>query len=93
MNIIEIINSELKQFLLENDYRGGHTMTTSDAAPMHDLTQLYPDDIYGISAARMYGHYHDNRDNEAISIIQNARNKPNKLIKIYRAVPNINNNE
>jgi hypothetical protein len=90
MKIMEIIENEIKSFLIENDYRGEHTAPSSEDSPMHDLTDTYPDDIYSANAARMYGHYQDNRDYEALSIIQSARNKPNKLIKIYRAVPDIN---
>ena len=91
MKVINIIKSEIKNFMIESvDYRGEHSAPTKDEAPMHNLTDTYPDDIYGANAARMYGHYHDNRDYEALSIIQSARNKPNKLIKIYRAVPDVN---
>lgn len=91
MKLINVIKSEIKNFMIENiDYRGEHSAPTRDDAPMHDLTDTYPDDIYGPNAAKMYGHYHDYRDNEAISIIQSAHNKPNKPIKIYRAVPDVN---
>ena len=91
MSIVEIIKSEINFFLKENDdYRGEHTAPTSDDSPMYDLTDTYSDDIYGYDAARMYPHYHDNRDYEALSIIGSARNKPNKAIKIYRAVPDNN---
>ena len=57
---------------------------------MHDLSNTYPDDIYSGDASRLYAHYDDNRDNYAIHIIQSARNKPNKPIKVYRAVPDLN---
>jgi len=85
-NIIRIIKEEI------NNYHGEHTApkANSDDAPMHDLTDIYGDDIYGYDAARMYSHYGDNRDYGAINIIQSAKNKPNKPIKIYRAVPDIN---
>ena len=91
MNMLSnIINNEINKFLNENDYRGEHQAPDVNDSPMYDLTNTYPDDIYGYDAARLYAHYGDNRDSEAINIIQSARNKPNKSIKIYRAVPDIN---
>ncbi len=92
MNILlKIINEEVDKLLNEDDYRGEHSAPSSngDDAAIHDLTKLYPDDIYGNDAARSYGHYGDNRDYEAINIIQSVRNKPNARVKIYRAVPDI----
>jgi hypothetical protein len=93
-NMLEIIIDEINKFLNEEDYRGGHTAPAPDAddAPMYNLKNIYPENIYSNDAARLYSHYGDNRDNEAIYIIQSAKNKPNKLIKIYRAVPDINFN-
>ena len=95
--IINIIENEIQKFLVETDYdyRGEHTAPSSggDDVPMCDLTKLYPDDIYGNDAARSYAHYGDNRDYEAISIIQSVRNNPNARVKIYRAVPNIMSNQ
>ncbi len=93
MNILlEIILDEIHTFINEEGYRGEHTAPSSsgDDAPIYDLTKLYPEDIYGNDAARSYGHYGDNRDYEAINIIQSVRNKPNAQVKIYRAVPDIN---
>jgi len=86
----EIIRNEVESFLSENDYRGEHSAPSSEDSPMHDLTDSYPEDIYGSGAARMYSHYGDYRDNQAIGVIQSARNKPNMPVKIYRAVPDIN---
>jgi hypothetical protein len=92
MTILEIIENEIKSFLIENDYRGEHSAPSSEDSPMYDLSGTYPDDIYSGDAARAYKHYGDSRDNQAIYTIQSARNKPNKQIKIYRAVPDININ-
>jgi DNA mismatch repair ATPase MutL len=91
-NVFEIILSEIKKFLNEDDYRGEHSAPSSEDSPMYDLSNTYPDDIYSNDAARRYKHYGDSRDNQAIHIIQSARNKPNKQIKIFRAVPDINFN-
>jgi translation initiation factor IF-1 len=91
MNIGEVIKREINSFLKENiEYRGEHGAPSLNDSPMHDLTDTYPDDIYSYDAPRLYAHYHDNNDNQAISIIQAAKNKPNKPVKIYRAVPDIN---
>ncbi len=77
----------------EEDYKGHHQAPTkSGGAPLHDVTQLYPDDIYTLplmTAARYYGHAIP-EDTEAISVIQAAKGRPNKPIKIYRAVPDLN---
>ena len=76
----------------ESEYRGAHTAPSADyGAPGHDLTEMYPDDIYGPNGARYYGHGGDSKskqqDNKSISIINSMRNAPNKKITIYRAVP------
>lgn len=90
-SLFEIVLDEIKKILSEEDYRGEHhTAPSSDYAPMHDLTDTYPDDIYSEDAARLYHHYNDYRDRQAIGVIQSARNKPNQSVKIYRAVPDIN---
>lgn len=70
-------------------YRGGHTapMKGEGAAPLHDLAQIYPDDIYSSKAAQYYGHFGDARDNEAVWLMQQAKNKPNMPVTMYRAVP------
>ena len=81
----EIENSE--------DYRGIHKAPDKEGgSPLYNVTGTYPDDIYTLdtsTAARYYGDSSGN-DLESISIIKSSHNKPNKLIKIYRAVPNIN---
>ena len=88
---------KLKQLLHEvlreqDEYRGEHHAPDKDnGAPLYDLTKLYPDDVYSHTAARYYGDgSSDYSDAETISIFQNVRGKPNKQVRIYRAVPNIN---
>ena len=70
-------------------YRGQHTapMKGEGAAPLHDLAQIYPDDIYSSKAAQYYGHFGDARDNEAVWLMQQAKSKPNMPVTMYRAVP------
>ena len=78
--------------ITEAEYRGAHTAPSVNyGAPGHDLTEMYPDDIYGPNGARYYGHSGDSRgrkqDNDTIAIIRSLRNNPDKKINIYRAVP------
>jgi hypothetical protein len=74
----------------DTDYRSLHTAPEPEySAPMHNLTKIYPDDIYEKNAALYYGHYGQNHplDVAAIQKIRMMRNKPNAGISIYRAVP------
>lgn len=71
---------------LEN-YRGNHTPPgKGSGSPLHDLSDTYPDDIYGPNAVINYG-TREPWDYASISIIQQARNRPNMPVKVYRAVP------
>ena len=72
----------------EGDYSGEHQApyNNGDDKPMHLAGELYGDDIYTINAYKYFTN-HRPYDNEAINAIQSAHNKPNKRIKIYRAVP------
>lgn len=84
----------LLEYLLESDeedYRGLHRAPGRDrGAPLWDVTKdVYPDDIYTLPtgiAARYYGSS-ESGDIPVMSIIQSYRNKPNRKIKIYRAIP------
>lgn len=74
----------------DDDYRGQHTAPDREGgAPLHDVTKNgnYPEDIYSGDGARLYAHYGDSRDYEAIHAIQRVRNRPNRMVKVYRAVP------
>jgi len=93
MNLRKLIHNVISEYINEeNDYRGVHQAPNKEyGSPLYDLTDMYPDDIYGHNATRYYG---DNSggysDDTTINIIQSARNKPNFKLKIYRAVPDIN---
>lgn len=94
MKLIKIINECILD-LKEEDYRGEHSapVPSSSTAPLYDLTQNFPNDIYSNDAVRLYGN-NDPIDKYTMYIIQSARNKPNKQISIYRAIPKIlTNNE
>ena len=74
----------------ENDYKGSHTAPVPDQGnSLHDLSNIFPDDIYGPYGARYYGHG-ESFDNQSINVIQKARNKPNLSLTVYRAVPDQN---
>lgn len=74
----------------DTDYRGLHSAPTPDnAAPMHDMTQMFPADIYSSKASLYYGHYGQNHPFDVATMrkIHSVRNKPNAAVQIYRAVP------
>ena len=58
-------------------------------APLHDLTQMFPDDVYGkvSDAANYYGHGLGKLDERAVRMAQQFRGKPDAEVTIYRAVP------
>jgi GNAT superfamily N-acetyltransferase len=89
-NLIEAITNGYLLINESSDYVGEHEAPDkTSGAPLHDLSSVYPDDIYGSDAARMYGDgvpY----DNESISIIKSVKGKPKAKVKIYRAVPDFN---
>jgi len=81
----------IKKSINEEDdsYHMSHRPASKEyGAPMYDLTDTYPDDIYSDKAVRYYG---DNAPYDAYSIhiIQSARNKPDMPVKIYRAIPKV----
>ena len=74
----------------KSDYRGTHTAPLrsegGEGAPLHDMSQMYPDDIYGPHAVRYYGDGSP-MDTKSVRIIQQSRGKPEAKITVYRAVP------
>ncbi len=83
---------KLKDLLWETeDYRGSHKAPDKTDAPLHDMTQVYKDDIYSNEAPRYYGdNGGDINDRRVINAIRYCRNKPNVMVSIYRAIPNFN---
>lgn len=84
-SIVESLKSEI--------YQGSHKPSGPDfGAPLHDMTKLYPDDIYSKDAVRFYGTGRDpetiKMDTDSIRKAQSFRNKPDAMVDIYRAVPN-----
>lgn len=77
--------------LFEEDYKGEHTAPDKDSGdPLYNVTQsAYPDDFYTLdigTVARYYGHGIP-EDTETVQLIRSYYKKPNKSVKIYRAVP------
>lgn len=81
-----------KEYLQEvEEYVGQHEAPDStNGAPMHDVSKIYPEDIHSAKAHIYYGdNGGDAKDRESIGHIQIAKNKPLHQVKIYRAVPHI----
>lgn len=78
----------VKQILENVEHRGYHKAPNKErGAPLHDLTQIYPEDIYSNKAVAYYGGDGGYTDKQSIRIIHAAKDQPDKLINIYRAVP------
>jgi len=89
---VKILKSEKISNVVHEDaenYKGVHKAPDKTrGAPLHDLTQIYPDDIYSGKASRYYGDMGgDANDKDSARLMQQYRNKPNATVKIYRAVP------
>lgn len=78
---------------IDTSYRGEHTAPdATNGSPLHDVSGIYPDDIYTLdihTAVRYYGDLASQSDYTSMNIIRYAHNKPNLQIKIYRAVPSV----
>lgn len=72
------------------DYRGSHTapMKANGGAPLHDLTQVYPDDIYSAKASQYYGHGDAALDRGTFRKVNAYKGNPDAPVTMYRAVPN-----
>jgi hypothetical protein len=69
------------------DYKGQHQAPMRDSGkPLHDLTDVYPEDFYSSKAVQYYG-TGDPSDYRVINQLQYLRNKPNEPVMMYRAVP------
>lgn len=79
--------------LYESDYRGEHSAPTRESGdPLHNVTKsAYPEDFYVLGAekaARYYAHGIP-EDFLSVSIIYEYKDRPNKSVKVYRAVPKV----
>ena len=76
----------------EDSYKYSHRAPDNDGynAPMHNVApNIYPADIYSAKAAWLYGDHAPSMysDQQSVNVIQAARNKPDMIVAIYRAVP------
>lgn len=71
---------------IDTSYRIQHTAPSKEGgAPLFNLSGTYPDDVY-THGAKYYGHgvpY----DQKAAYVLSEAKNNPDKMVTIYRAVP------
>jgi GNAT superfamily N-acetyltransferase len=69
-------------------YQGNHRPPRAEGgAPLHDLTQVYPDDVYSAAAPRYYGTGNPKEDAAVFQRLWRLRGKPQAEMTIYRAVP------
>ena len=69
------------------DYRDSHRAPKpEDNAAGYALNNIYPDDIYSPKALQYYG-TGDPFDKKTFQIINSLRNNPDKMVTIYRAIP------
>jgi hypothetical protein len=88
MKFVKIYKQFLKE--AEDGYKMQHQPPDQeDGAPLYDLTKngIYPDDVYSNNAIRYYGTGFD--DAFTYNVIKSAKGKPNALVTIYRAMPNL----
>lgn len=88
--------TESGQMRFMPDYSGEHRAPGRDSgAPLDNLKDVYPDDVYGPNAARYYGHESGSQtDKAAVRIIQATKGKPDAPVKVFRAIPkSIQSNE
>jgi hypothetical protein len=80
---------EAYQEPIEQSYKGQHEAPMRDSGkPLHDLTDVYPEDFYSFEAPRLYGHgMNESRDARIIRQIQSFKGRPDRPVTIYRAVP------
>jgi len=75
-----------------DDYRGHHVAPIEPDyhSPLHDMTGIYPEDLYSHLGVRYYGdgsQESQERDRHSHSIIMSVRNKPDAKVLVYRTVP------
>ena len=69
-------------------YRGDHVAPTAEyGAPLHNLTEMIPEDVYGPAGKRLYGIGNDAVDTEAFEVLNAVRGNPDAEVRMYRAVP------
>lgn len=79
---------DVKDDIIDTSYRAQHQAPGPDyGASMDDVRGMYPDDFYDGNALRYYGTGDDVADRQSLQAIMTARDDPNAMITVYRAVP------
>ena len=69
-------------------YRGYHEAPDKESgAPMHDVRNIYPSDVYGPNGYRYYGDNGHDADAESWQKMMSAKGRPYMRVEVYRAVP------
>lgn len=93
MYINEIISDVINEFIISNnpsDYAGNNAAPgKEDNDPMFDVNNMFPD-MYNDKAYDYYGREYEIDNRYVINQIKTAYKRPNKWIRIYRAVPYVN---
>ena len=72
----------------DTEYQGQHgAPMAADNAPLHDLSQVYPSDIYSSKGLQYYGTGNKAIDTESMGVINSLRGKPDQTVTMYRSVP------
>lgn len=72
------------------DYRGQHQAPDkAGGAPLYDITLngIYPEDVYSGNGYRYYVNPEESGASESFSIAMSLHERPNALVKMFRAVP------
>lgn len=79
----------LKRRRNSEDYKIKHRPPNPDnGAPAHNLTEVFPNDIYSSKAKQYWGGFYiDDEDDKLFKLLKFIRNKPDHKLEIYRAVP------
>ncbi len=62
------------------------SMGEGGGSPLHNVVGAYPEDVYSGEGLRYYSTGH-RLDPQGYSLVQSYRNRPNRAITVYRAVP------
>lgn len=73
---------------VEDEYRGEHKAPgPTSGKPMHDLTDVYPEDFYGPNGFRYYADMGNDYDRNSYLITRVARGNPQQKVCIHRSIP------
>lgn len=75
-----------------DDYQGHHEAPIDPDyhSPLHDMTGMYPDDLYSSMGVRYYGdgsRESMSRDHHSHGIIMDTRGNPDAEVMVFRTVP------